>query len=77
MAWSKAMNYMLAMCIYRQQVRKANGQSRRNWPAVVELVNATFTRFPSFMLSYPNGVDAARLQGQYNDRHRPHATKST
>ena len=75
MKWSKATNYMLVMCIYRQSKLNANDKRQINWDAVVDLVNATFTKFPSFVRSYPNGVGSKRLQGQYGGRHRPHATR--
>jgi hypothetical protein len=77
MEWSKATNYMLTMCVYRQSTPTGNNERKINWDAVVDLVNATFTRFPSFVLSYPNGVTSHRLQGQYGGRHRPHATRPT
>lgn len=68
---------MLTMCVYRQSTPTGNNERKINWDAVLDLVNATFTRFPSFVLSYPNGVTFHRLRGQYGGRHRPHATRPT
>jgi hypothetical protein len=63
------MSYLLAICYYRQ--RKV-GDATTNWPAVLELVNATFPKFPSFARSFPNGLaETYRLQSNYNARHRP------
>jgi hypothetical protein len=61
------MSYLLTMSIHCQR----NGKQRTNWPPVLELVNATFTRFPSFVLAYPNGLEHPNiLSVQYKERHR-------
>jgi hypothetical protein len=63
------MSYILAICYYRQQ---KVGDATTNWPAVLELVNATFPKFPSFARSFPNGLaETYRLQSNYNARHCP------
>ena len=63
------MSYILAICYYRQQ---KVGHATTNWPAVLELVNATFPKFPSFARSFPNGLsETYRLQSHYNARHLP------
>jgi hypothetical protein len=63
------MSYILAICYYRQQ---KVGDATTNWSAVLELVNVTFPKFPSFARSFPNGLaETYRLQSNYNARHRP------
>ena len=65
----KGMSYILAICYYRQQ---KIGHATTNWPAVLELVNATFPKFSSFARSFPNGLAKTyRLQSHYNARHLP------
>jgi hypothetical protein len=61
------MSYLLSMSIHRQRTSK----EKINWPPVLELVNATFTRFPSSVLAYPNGLQHPNiLSVQYKERHR-------
>ena len=73
--WTKAMNYMLSICAYRQQVARNVGKPTTDWHAVLEIVNATFPRFPAFVHSYPNGLHIPGiLRSQLNDKHRPNDT---
>ena len=66
------MNYLLAISVYRQQNVNTGGNKTIRWQAVLELVNATFDQFPTFVRSYPIGLkDVNKLKSQYNDRHRP------
>jgi hypothetical protein len=75
--WSKGMSYLLTMSIHRQRTSKEKiskekiSKEKINWPPVLELVNATFTRFQSFVLAYPNGLQHLNiLSVQYKERHR-------
>jgi hypothetical protein len=77
-AWTKEMNFAVAIAAEHQKFPHGTNETVTHWPAVLLVINQVFQRFPDFVRDFPQGLSTpAKLRSSFTDRRRPHPQKPT